>query len=109
MSGLQTRRRTQSSGRKLDADAWIQAALDALAEDGLSAVAVEPLARRMDELELAPADLVKASEDQLTHKMVRRAMKGRRLTANTMDKVCRAWNRATRRADACADLFDYEP
>ena len=31
----------------MDADAWIQAALDALAEDGLSAVAVEPLARRM--------------------------------------------------------------
>lgn len=69
----------------------------------------QPLARLMAERGLAPADLVSASTEQLTHKQVSRAMKGRRLTANMMDKVLRAWNRATSDGAARADLFDYEP
>lgn len=69
----------------------------------------QPLARLMTERGLAPADLVAASSEQLTHKQVARAMKGRRLSANVMDKVLRAWNRATSGAAARADLFDYAP
>jgi len=69
----------------------------------------QPLARRMAEKSLAPKDLVSASTEQITHKMVTRAMKGRRLTANTMDKVLRAWNGATESEHARSDLFDYEP
>lgn len=69
----------------------------------------QPLARRMAARGLRPRDLVAASEEQLTHKMVTRAMKGRRLTANTMGKVRRAWNRATGSAHAASELFDYEP
>jgi hypothetical protein len=69
----------------------------------------QPLARLMAERDLAPADLVAASTEQLTHKQVARAMKGRRLTANVMDKVLRAWNRAAASSAARADLFDYAP
>lgn len=36
---------------------------------------------------------MRTSEDELTHKTVARAVKGRRLTANTMGKVVRALNR----------------
>ncbi len=38
---------TKRTRPRLDADAWTDAALDALAEGGLGAVAVEPLARRL--------------------------------------------------------------
>lgn len=69
----------------------------------------QPLARLMSERGLAPSDLVAASGEQLTHKQVARAMKGRRLTPNVMDKVLRAWNRATSSSAARAELFDYAP
>jgi hypothetical protein len=69
----------------------------------------QPLARLMTERGLAPSDLVAASTEQLTHKQVARAMKGRRLTPNVMDKVLRAWNRATSSSAARAELFDYAP
>ena len=69
----------------------------------------QPLARWMAERGLAPADLVAHSTEQLTHKQVARAMKGRRLTAHMMDKVLRAWNRATTSNATRADLFDYAP
>lgn len=69
----------------------------------------QPLARLMAERSLSPADLVTASTEQITHKMVSRAMKGRRLTRNTMGKVVRAWNAATEGTDAASTLFDYEP
>jgi hypothetical protein len=69
----------------------------------------QPLARLMSESGLTPNDLVAASTEQLTHKMVTRALKGRRLTANTMGKVVRAWNRASSGAQTAAELFNYEP
>ena len=69
----------------------------------------QPLARLMAERGLKPSDLVAASTEQITHKMVTRALKGRRLTANTMDKVHRAWNRAAACDHTEADLFNYEP
>ncbi len=69
----------------------------------------QPLARLMHERGLRSADLVAASNEQLTHKMVTRAAKGRRLTANTMGKVLRAWNLATEGDAAASELFDYVP
>ena len=63
----------------------------------------------MAERGLKPADLVEASTEQITHKMVSRAMKGRRLTENTMDKVHRAWNLASGSEAAREELFSYEP
>ena len=40
----------------------------------------QPIAKLMDELLLKPADLVRASTEHITHKMVSRACKGRWLT-----------------------------
>lgn len=69
----------------------------------------QPLAARMRERNLKPADLVAASTEQITHKMVARAMKGRRLTANTMDKVLRAWEQSVSETASRSDLFNYAP
>ncbi len=69
----------------------------------------QPLARLMTERGLKAADLVKASDEQLTHKMVTRAVKGRRLTANTMSKVQRAFERATDSTHERCELFNYKP
>ena len=69
----------------------------------------QPLAKLMAERGLKAADLVTASTEQITHKMVARAMKGRRLTANTMDKVHRAWNLAAETEDPREALFNYKP
>jgi hypothetical protein len=75
----------------------------------------QPLAGLLQRLDLSPNDLVAASGEQLTHKMVARGAKGRRLTKNTMEKLLRALNKAAARGDkpnatyAMADLFNYAP
>jgi len=58
---------------------------------------------------LSATDLVRASDEQLTHKMVARAVQGRRLTANTMGKVVRALNRRAESAYVSNQLFTYAP
>lgn len=69
----------------------------------------QPLAQLMTKHELKAADLVAASKEQITHKMVARAMKGRRLTAKTMNKIHRAWNLATKTECPRSELFNYKP
>ena len=67
----------------------------------------QPIARIMREHNLKPHDLVTASATPLTHKMVSRACKGRRLTLNTQSKLLAALNRATGQTYALGDLFNY--
>jgi len=67
----------------------------------------QPLAQIMAKHELKPHDLVAASTQQLTHKMVARASKGRRLTLNVQTKVLNALNAATGKHYALSDLFNY--
>ena len=67
----------------------------------------QPLAKLMAEQKLKTHDLVAASTKQLTHKMVTRAMKGRRLTANTKMKILAAFNKVTMGEYGIADLFNY--
>ena len=67
----------------------------------------QPIARLLTTLGLSAQDLVAASSEQLTHKMVRRACKGRRLTANAQQKVLNALNARTAGSYALADLFAY--
>lgn len=67
----------------------------------------QPIAALMDELELKAHDLVAASSAQLNHKMVARARKGRRLTANTKNKVHAAMCAAAERSFKMAELFNY--
>ena len=67
----------------------------------------QALARVMAEHALKAHDLVAASSEQITHKMVARAGKGRRLTRNVQGKILTALNRACGQCYARDDLFDY--
>ena len=67
----------------------------------------QPVARIMRDQNLKPHDLVASSAVELTHKMVSRACKGRRLTLNTQTKVLAALNRATGKNYLLGDLFNY--
>jgi hypothetical protein len=67
----------------------------------------QPIARLLATLGLSSHDLVAASSEQLTHKMVRRACKGRRLTPNVQQKLLNALNARTAGSYALTDLFAY--
>ena len=67
----------------------------------------QPIAAILVKLNLKPHDLVAASTQQLTHKMVSRAAKGRRLTLKTQTKVLNALNSATGKNYSLRDLFNY--
>lgn len=68
---------------------------------------LQPIARLMEEHNLKPHDLVSSSTEQITHKMVNRAMKGRRLTLNIQLKITRALNKAAGKKYLLNDLFNY--
>lgn len=67
----------------------------------------QPLSRLMAEKGLKSHDLVAASTEQITHKMVARGCKGRRLTRNVQGKLLRALNKATGESHKLTDLFTY--
>ena len=67
----------------------------------------QPLAGVMAANGLKPAEVVAASTEQITFKMVSRAVKGRRLTANVQGKIVRAVSRAAGREYSAAELFNY--
>ena len=67
----------------------------------------QPLASLLTELGLKSHDLVAASTEQITHKMVQRGCKGRRLTKNVQGKLLRALNAATSGVYTLTDLFTY--
>lgn len=67
----------------------------------------QPIARVMAREGLRPHDLVSASTGQLTHKMVARACRGRRLTPHVQRRVLEALQRASGRAYVLGDLFTY--
>ena len=67
----------------------------------------QPIAAILAKLNLKPHDLVAASTQQLTHKMVSRAAKGRRLTINAQIKVLNALNTAAGKNYSLHDLFNY--
>jgi hypothetical protein len=67
----------------------------------------QPIAALLVHHGLKPHDLVAASTEQITHKMVSRACKGRRLTPNVQRKILNALNTAAGTAYGPADLFNY--
>ena len=68
---------------------------------------LQPIAGLMTEHGLKPDDLVRNSTRQLTHKMVSRAVKGRRLTPNIQRKIINALNKATGKEYKLKDFFNY--
>ncbi len=67
----------------------------------------QPIVDIMAAHNLKPHDLVAASTEQITHKMISRACKGRRLTPNTQSKILNALNSATSSQYSLKDLFTY--
>ena len=61
----------------------------------------------MQKHNLKSSDLVRHSTEQITHKMVSRACKGRRLTVNVKSKICNALNLASDEKYTVANLFLY--
>ena len=53
---------------------------------------MQPLDAILSSLSLKNDDLVKASSEQLTHKQVQKARKGRHITSNIKGKITRALN-----------------
>ena len=58
----------------------------------------QPIARILVENKLTNSDLISASTENITYKMLARACKGRRLTPHVQVKICNALNRATGKA-----------
>ncbi|MBQ7190602.1 MAG: hypothetical protein IJR99_14435 [Kiritimatiellae bacterium] len=67
----------------------------------------QPIAAILEEAGLKPHDLVAVAPEPMTHKMVARACKGRRLTPNVQHKVLKALNAATGKEYTLSDLFNY--
>jgi len=67
----------------------------------------QPIAMLLTEHGLKAHDLVAASTEQITHKMVARACKGRRLTSNVQQKILRALSKASGKEYLRADAFTY--
>ena len=67
----------------------------------------QPIAKIMLDRGLKAHNLVAASTEQITHKMVARACKGRKLTPNVKSKIRNALNKATGEEHAISGLFTY--
>lgn len=67
----------------------------------------QPIARIMAEFGFKPNDLVSNSTEQLTHKMVSRAVKGRRLNLKIQHRLLNALNKAANKQYRLKDLFNY--
>ena len=67
---------------------------------------VQPIADIMTKHNFTPHDLVAAVNQQLTHKMVSRACKGKKLTMKSKLKILKAMNAATEKEYSLSDLFN---
>lgn len=67
----------------------------------------QPIIKLMEKHSLTPHAIVAASTEQITHKMVSRACKGRRLSRNVQFKIVRALNAAGEQHYGLNDLFNY--
>ena len=67
----------------------------------------QPIAKIIALYGLKARDLVTCSTEQITYKMLSRAVKGRRLTPNVQSKILKALNKATGKDHQIEDLFNY--
>jgi len=67
----------------------------------------QPIARIMADARITRHDLVALSPKHITHKMVARACKGRKLTPHSKTLILDALNRAAEKTYSMSDLFNY--
>ena len=68
---------------------------------------VQPIAQILEDEGFTAKDLVKSSKVLITHKMVSRACKGRRLSSNVRVKVLQALEAASGKSYKLGELFNY--
>ena len=78
-----------------------------MTESKVRTMGQQPIAEIMVQRKLKSHDLVAASKEQLTHKMVSRACKGRWLTVNAKSKVLNALNKAAGKKYSMGEVFNY--
>jgi hypothetical protein len=79
-----------------------------ITDDVTRNLGLQPLDRIMIEHAMTNHTLVDASTEMITHKMVQRARKGRRLTKRTQEKVLRALQQAVpQQSYKRSDVFTY--
>ena len=76
-------------------------------EDGDRNLGPQPIAKLLEELGLSHHDVVEASTEQITHKMVSKAGKGRRLSRGVQVKILNAVNAASKQRFGLSELFNY--
>lgn len=67
----------------------------------------QPIAELLEKHNLKAHDLVAASTEQITHKMVSRACKGRKLSRRVQFKLVNALNTAAEQNYTLKDCFTY--
>lgn len=67
----------------------------------------QPIDQLLDKLEISNRQLVLASTEQVTHKMVGKARRGRWLSNKVRQKIMRAINKASGENFNSKDLFNY--
>ncbi|MHC4524880.1 MAG: hypothetical protein ACYSU8_05015 [Planctomycetota bacterium] len=67
----------------------------------------QPIIELLEKHKLTHHDLVAASTEQITHKMVSRACKGRKLSRRVQLKLVNALNTATEQNYTLKDCFTY--
>ena len=67
----------------------------------------QPIAKIISKYGFKPHDLVNNSTEQITYKMVSRAVKGRRLNLKIQYRILNALNKAAGKQYALKDLFNY--
>ena len=67
----------------------------------------QPIVKIISEKNLKPHDIVNASTEQVTYKMISRAVKGRRLSPKVQNKILRAINILTGNRYSLKDIFNY--
>ena len=67
----------------------------------------QPIVQIMVDHALKTKDLVVVSTQQITHRMVSRALKGRRLTPKVQSKIRDALNESTGKKYSMEELFTY--
>ena len=68
---------------------------------------LQPIIELLEKHNLTHHDLVTASTEQITHKMVTRACKGRKLSRRVQMKLVKALNTATEQTYMLKDVFTY--
>ena len=80
-------------------------AVDALGET--REYGLQPIATILTERNITNHQVVEASTEQLTHKMMAKACRGRYLSSKVRQKILRAVNKVTGEQFKLSDLFTY--